>query len=139
MKEYKILIFILVKFFVILLVFWLLGYNYYLNYFNEIKKTCDPFTELVADQSITLSNFFGLGVEKGKADPFPYISLLFKGERFAIVNEGCNALSVIIFFVAFVFALSSKFLRTFTFILLGIIILHISNIFRISLLSCWSN
>jgi exosortase family protein XrtF len=51
------------------------------------------------------------------------------------IVEGCNALSVIILFVAFVVAFSGKWIQTIGFILLGSILIHIMNVLRIAILS----
>jgi exosortase family protein XrtF len=53
----------------------------------------------------------------------------------ARIVEGCNAVSIIILFIAFVVAFATKFKPTFVFILLGSLILYVTNIFRIALIS----
>lgn len=45
--------------------------------------------------------------------------------------EGCNAISVMILFVAFVFAFY-RGVKTFTFVAVGIVVIHISNVLRIA-------
>ncbi|MCB9202318.1 MAG: exosortase family protein XrtF [Flavobacteriales bacterium] len=134
-SEFRVLLLLLAKFIGLYLVL-IFVYNLYLTYFNDTLQTCDPFTEIVANQSVRISKWIGLDVSTGKADPFPYISLLMeRGKRYAIVNEGCNALSVMIVFVAFIFAFPSRWYKTLSYIVLGILFLHITNISRIALLS----
>ena len=53
----------------------------------------------------------------------------------ARVIEGCNAVSVMILFAAFVFAFSTQWKKTLLFILFGIVLIHVLNVIRIALLS----
>lgn len=53
----------------------------------------------------------------------------------ARIVEGCNAVSVMILFASFVMAFAGKFKRTLAFILIGIILIHILNLFRIAFLA----
>ena len=49
--------------------------------------------------------------------------------------EGCNAVSVMILFAAFVFAIPQRLMPTFIFILLGTVLLYGMNVLRIALIS----
>ena len=51
------------------------------------------------------------------------------------VVEGCNALSVMILFAAFVVAFSGKWLQTVGFIVVGTVLIHFLNLLRIAFLS----
>lgn len=54
---------------------------------------------------------------------------------FIQIIEGCNAVSVMILFVAFVVAFSNGFWRTFLFVLVGLLLIYILNISRIILIT----
>ena len=51
------------------------------------------------------------------------------------VVEGCNAVSVMILFAAFVVAFSGRLKHTLLFIIAGVLIIHVLNILRIVLLN----
>ncbi|TDL99205.1 MAG: exosortase family protein XrtF [Flavobacteriaceae bacterium] len=53
----------------------------------------------------------------------------------AYINEGCNAVSLMLIFVAFVFAFYNGFVKSLLFCLGSIVFLHFTNIGRITLLS----
>lgn len=54
--------------------------------------------------------------------------------RLTRIVEGCNALSVMILFVAFIIAFSGKWVVTFLYMISGIFIIHFLNVIRIALL-----
>jgi len=134
MKEFKLLFILILKFAMFLILFGI-GYNYYLSYYNNTLQTCDPYTNWISNLTVGLSNFFDLGVESHKIDPYHHTFLAKDKKVFAIVNEGCNSISVMILFTAFIFAFSRKWLNTSLYIIFGIIVLHFSNIARISFLT----
>jgi exosortase family protein XrtF len=63
------------------------------------------------------------------------IKLFLNNVYVARVVEGCNALSVIILFAAFVVAFTGKLKHTILFIFGGSLLIHILNVLRIALLS----
>jgi len=63
------------------------------------------------------------------------IKLILNDVYVSRVVEGCNALSVIILFAAFVVAFSGKWKHTIGFIIVGSLLIHILNVLRIALLS----
>jgi exosortase family protein XrtF len=63
------------------------------------------------------------------------MKLIIDGVYVLRVVEGCNALSVIILFAAFVVAFSGKWLTTICFLLVGSVLIHMMNILRIAVLS----
>ena len=111
-----------------------ISYQYYLSSFDAQKATVDSFTQLVAEQSATVLSWFD---SKSYTMPHlkePCVKLFYKGKYISRIIEGCNAISVLILFVSFVFAFSGKFKNTLVFILLGILLIHVLNIVRIALL-----
>jgi exosortase family protein XrtF len=53
----------------------------------------------------------------------------------ARIVEGCNAISVIILFIAFVIAFKGDFKKTVLFVLAGSILIHLLNVVRIALIA----
>jgi exosortase family protein XrtF len=110
-------------------------YSCYLSRFDEDKFETDGITIMVAKHSADFVNLTG-----NTASVMPH-----KSEacyRFFVNNalvlrivEGCNAVSVMILFVAFICAFSTTLRRTALFILAGIVVLYVLNILRIGLLA----
>lgn len=133
-REYRLFFVFLFKF----LIFYIVltgAYKIYLNQFDKDKYEVDGVTEHVAKSTAVLMNFFNQ-----EARTFPHetencMRFVMKDRQISRIVEGCNAISVIILFVAFVFAFSNGFKKTFTFILIGSIFIYILNIIRISLLN----
>ncbi|MXN91009.1 exosortase family protein XrtF [Flavobacterium sp. Sd200] len=109
-------------------------YWLYLSRFDAAAFEPDGVTRIVAEQSCDLANFFG--AESGLRPHSGEASLRFfvHGKAVARVVEGCNAVSVVILFAAFVVAFSGTFKKTLLYILAGILIIHVLNIIRIALI-----
>ena len=133
-SQYKPFFSFLIKFLLFYIVFAFV-YKMYLGQYDIEKKEVDYFTEVVASQTVDLLNFcFGEAAQK----LHPYeasLKIYFKHKYLARVVEGCNAISVMILFAAFVFAFSSQWKKTTLYILIGISVIHILNIIRIAVLS----
>nr|WP_294939434.1 exosortase family protein XrtF [uncultured Flavobacterium sp.] len=132
--QYKPFFLFLVKF-IALYVVLTVAYKFYLNQFDESRNEVDGFTQIVAEQSKELLFFFGKDTRTVANASEPSVYLLYKNKYVARIVEGCNALSVMILFAAFVFAFSSKWLKTGLYILIGCLIIHVFNVVRIALLA----
>jgi exosortase family protein XrtF len=109
------------------------SYQYYLNHFSGENREPDPFTIMVSDQSKWVVSQLGYETKT-------YIKLNDAFTRFYVDNkyvarvvEGCNALSVMILFIAFIIAFKGKVWHTLGFSFFGIFIIHVLNIVRIAL------
>jgi exosortase family protein XrtF len=126
----------LFKFFTAYLVLFL-AYSVFLD-FSEGSGgplACDTITVQVAKDSNKLVNLFGY---QGETRPSPYFrseDLYVNGKVIARVIEGCNAMSIMILFAAFVWAFASKPKPTLVFLVAGLAILYITNILRIAFLT----
>lgn len=90
-----------------------IGYNLYLNVSDGSKFYPDYMTNLVAKQTNALIN--GIGYE-AKVMPHPIepsMKIIINGKFVARVIEGCNAISIIILFIAFIVAFAGRFKTTF--------------------------
>lgn len=109
-------------------------YNQYLSQYKDIKYPIDPFTESVSYQVKYISNLFGNTTEIYKFPAEQWTRLFYIDRYVARIVEGCNAVSVMILFVSFVIAFAGKFKKTLVFIIIGVVMIHILNLFRIAFL-----
>ena len=130
MKDFKEILLILLRF----LWIWLIFFIVYQIFLNQYKADIDPITRFISDQSVFLLNKTGF-VTRTKDFYLRETILFYINEKPATrMIEGCNAVSVIIMFLAFIFAFY-KGIKTFYFSFVGIIILYILNLFRIYVLN----
>jgi len=119
--------------------FLLLGiYSFYLSK-TQIKENnlfvCAPITKNVANQASTLINFFGYNSSVVQHDKELSIKVLVNDKYIARVIEGCNSVSVIILFLAFIIAFQGSLKNTIWFGLLGSVLIYLVNLIRIVILS----
>lgn len=133
MKEYLPTLKILGRFLLVYLLL-LLGYQLYLNYYQG-RSFIDPFTNWVGEQCAFVQNKVGYETQmvpnEARKGNFFYVKDIWA----TIMVEGCNAASIMILFVSFVFAFFKGWLRTLLFSVVGLVILFILNVLRIVLLN----
>ena len=127
-NDFKPILKILLRFVIIYLVMVFL-YQVYLNRTEGISL--DPFSVFVGEQVTSVQNFFGISskfeiLENQQAARFIVID-----KYVSRMVEGCNAISVMILFLAFIFAFYKGF-KTFIFAIAGLVLLHIMNVLRIA-------
>lgn len=132
--QYRPFFIFLLKFFVAygVLTFF---YQIYLNGFDAANFETDGFTKSVAGQTKDLLLLFGQEAYTLPHPTQPSVKLFLNDKFIARVVEGCNAMSVMILFVAFIIAFKGRLKQTILFILAGILIIHILNVLRIALLT----
>ena len=109
-------------------------YFYYLDYWRA-RQVVDPITNLVGQQVQWTLKYLGFN---GVVTPWAgtedlVISVM--NQPVARLVEGCNSLSVMILFAAFVIAIPQKIARSLLFLLFGFMALYAINILRIVLIS----
>ncbi|MES2811931.1 MAG: exosortase family protein XrtF [Bacteroidota bacterium] len=129
-QQYKPFLLFLGKFFLSYLVLTVL-YKTYLLYFGE--GTVDEITSNVAYLTQKISNLFGVDITTVKK--LLHYQIMYKGKFTARIIEGCNAISVIILFIAFIVAFSGKLKVTLLYIFGGSLLIYILNVFRIIFLT----
>lgn len=132
--HYKPFFAFLIKFLLFYLVL-ALAYKMYLSHYDAAKNEVDYFTEVVAHQT---KQFMAVSTDKiaiVKHNQESSFKILYQGKYVARVIEGCNAVSVMILFAAFIVAFSTQWKKTVFYILFGLVLIHILNIIRIALLS----
>jgi exosortase family protein XrtF len=107
----------------------------YLNSFDIKANEIDGFTEIVADQTRWLTEKMGYEVHIALHPEQPSVKFILNDVYISRIVEGCNALAVMILFMAFVIAFKGNIKKTIAFIALGIIAIHLLNIIRIALIS----
>jgi exosortase family protein XrtF len=127
LKDFKPVLGILLRFIIIYLVL-LFAYQFYLNSFQNMGL--DPFSRMIAEQVRYFQNLFGFQTQLYDDVKGEQVYFYVKNEYPTRMVEGCNAVSVMILFVAFVFAFY-KGKKTFVFVLIGLILLYIMNVLRI--------
>lgn len=133
MKEFKPLILFLARF---LGTYILLSFIYklYLDQYIPFNNP-DPFTKFTSDTTAFFLNKTGQIAYSNISINQPWMHLTLNGKIASIVNEGCNAISVAIIFVAFIVAFYTKSKETFIFTVIGLLLLFVMNISRIALLN----
>ena len=133
-KQYRPFFIFLLKFFSVYVGLTII-YQIYLNQFEStLLFKVDDFTQFVARQVQKTLQFFNFDSNTELHNNQASVKLFIEHVYVAQVVEGCNALSVIILFTAFVVAFAGRWVHTIIFIILGSILIHILNVFRIALL-----
>lgn len=112
----------------------ILIYQLFLNQYDAEKFETDGMTQLVARQAQDALAVFDYGAKLIPLPEEPSVLVMVDRKSIVRIVEGCNAVSIMILFTAFIIAFSGKFLRTFGFIIAGILAIHILNVLRIAFL-----
>ncbi len=116
--------------FIIFYVVMVFAYQLYLNQYQN--SGLDPFSTWVMKQTDFLQNLMGYPSQMVEGRPEEETTWFFvSGNYVSRMVEGCNAASVMILFLSFVFAFY-KGAKTFLFVALSLIALHIMNVLRIA-------
>lgn len=128
-SDFKPVLKILLRF-ILIYVVMVLAYQFYLN---EFKNTgLDPFSRWVMEQTTFVQNFLGYPSKMIPGEPQQETTWFFvSGKYVSRMVEGCNAVSVMILFLSFIFAFYKGF-KTFLFVGAGVFCLHVMNVLRIA-------
>ncbi|MDP3311733.1 exosortase family protein XrtF [Lutibacter sp.] len=135
MQSNKTILLFLVKFFGTYLLLFLLYSIYLKNTQNTTIFSCDPITSNVAKQTNYLLKNLGYNISYEQHANELSVNLMINNHVIARVIEGCNAISIIILFIAFIISFANKFKPTFFFIIIGSSFIYIFNIFRIAIIT----
>jgi len=111
------------------------GYKFYLDVSDGSKYYPDYITHTVAKQSEELLNVFGYKSEALTHPDEPSMKLIVRNKYVARVIEGCNSVSVIILFIAFIIAFAGRKRTTFMYVLAGSVLVYAVNLLRIVVLA----
>jgi exosortase family protein XrtF len=124
----------LIKFLSIYLGFSIL-YGFYLKSYDASLYEVDIITEQLSYQTKEVLVFLGQDAAIQKHATESSYKLILNGKVVARIIEGCNAISVMILFAAFVSAFSSTPKKTIGFIIAGFCLIYLLNLIRIILLT----
>jgi exosortase family protein XrtF len=127
LKDFKPVLGILLRFIIIYLVL-LFAYQFYLNSFKA--DGLDPFSRMIAEQVSHVQNTIHYPTYLYNDVKEEQVWFHVKSSYATRMVEGCNAVSVMILFVSFIFAFY-KGTKTFVFVGAGLILLYIMNLLRI--------
>ncbi len=136
MKSNKTVVIFLIKFFGAYALLFAI-YSFYLSKNQQTGNyfACAPVTKNVAVQTQFVLNALGYEAEIEQHLSELTIKLFLNKQYVARIFEGCNAVSIIILFIAFIIAFAGKFKTTLLYILFGSLIIYVVNIVRIALIS----
>ena len=136
MIRYKKITLFLIKFFGTYFLLFAL-YAYYINNTQQKGNVfgCSPLTVKVADQTTAVLNFFGYNASSVQHEKEMSVKLLIDNVYIARVIEGCNSMSIIILFIAFIVAFAGKPKVTIIYALIGSFIIYSINVLRIAFLT----
>lgn len=109
-------------------------YQYYLDYYHS-QGLPDYITQLVARQTEAVISTFGYTASVAPSAEFPLMELYVNEAFIARIIEGCNSISLVILFLAFMLSFIGKPKPTFLYIFAGTVIIYGMNIVRIAVLS----
>lgn len=127
LKDFKPVLGILLRFIIIYLVL-LFAYQFYLNANKD--SGLDSFSTMIANQVNGIQNVLGYPSQLYNDVNNEQVWFYVKKQYVTRMVEGCNAISIMILFVSFVFAFY-KGSKTFIFVLAGLVLLYIMNLLRI--------
>ena len=110
-------------------------YNLYLEFFRSPIYFPDYITHLVAKQSEILISSFGYNAQILPHQSELSMKLIVNEVYLARIVEGCNAISIIILFIAFVLSFFGRLKLTLLYLLAGSVIIYAMNIIRIAILA----
>lgn len=132
MSKNRTIIIFLIKFFATY--FILTGiYSVYLSksQSNTTLFSCAPITRQVAEHVKTVANIFGFDSEIQQSQTELSINFFLNGQHVINVVEGCNSVSIIILFLAFIIAFKGDLKDTFFYGIFGIVTIYLVNVLRI--------
>jgi len=127
LKDFKPVLGILLRFIIIYLVL-LFAYQFYLNSFKD--SGLDPYSRMIADHVRIVQETLGFKTLLYDDVPKQQIWFYIRTTAVSRMVEGCNAISILILFLAFIFAFY-KGTKTFVFAGISLLLLYVMNVLRI--------
>lgn len=128
--EFKPALYFLGKF----LAFYFAGNILYGLYVESYEQRPDGMTLSTTAQTSWLLNRMGYDADLGDVPGTRKVALIESGDVVLFVFEGCNGINVMIVFVAFLVAFGGPWKALAVFLPAGLLIIHLFNLLRISLL-----
>jgi len=112
-----------------------LGYYGYLQLEYTAINYPDPVTAMVSRQTQSILQWLGYEAQIYNAPSNPSVMLYINDQIIYRVIEGCNAVSVMLLFAAFVIAFAKAWKKTIIFILIGFVLIYLVNLARLVVLA----
>ncbi|MGB0806452.1 MAG: exosortase family protein XrtF [Salibacteraceae bacterium] len=129
-KKYKSVWMFLLRFFGA----YIIGVFLYNSYLSQYVTEVDNVTRMVTEQVATMLSVTLPEISCVYSTVNPMAEIQYFGVTLMVLIEGCNAISVMILFVAFLVAFQGKLKTYFWFVPSGILILYLANLVRIYLI-----
>ena len=126
----------MIKFFLTYFIFFAI-YSFYLNE-NQQKQDgfkVDPITKMVANQTVAVINYSDYFANTSQHQEELSMKIYVEKTYVSRVIEGCNSVSIVILFIAFIVAFSGGLKATILYSLVGSLLIYGMNILRIAFLS----
>jgi exosortase family protein XrtF len=94
----------------------------------------DPITAQVSYQTQELLRLMGYEAQTLNSPELPSVMMFINEVKVYRVIEGCNAVSVMILFTAFVVAFARGWKKTLFFLIIGIVFIYLVNLIRLAVL-----
>lgn len=136
MKNQRSIVLFLVKFFLSYFLLFVIYSTYLQKTQSKVDGfACSPITVQVANHTSSTLSFFGVDNTIQQHEKELSVKLMVKEQYTARVIEGCNSVSIIILFLAFIFAFSGPIKATVLYGLIGSVLIYIVNVLRIAFLT----
>ncbi len=134
--QYRLFFIFLIKFLLFYILFSFLYKGYLNQYKNDLNgRKTDVITKSVALHTNYLLRFLDQDSKIEVNNKEGSVKMIFKERYVARVIEGCNAISIMILFAAFIFAFSAQLKQTTLYIAFGVLTLYVLNIGRVAFLT----
>ena len=114
-----------------------LAYAFYLNKTQKKSSVfaCAPITNTVAKHTEVMAHFLGYDIVTNQNTQELSLNIIYNKKPVLRLIEGCNGVSVIILFIAFIIAFKGSLKATIVYTIIGSTIIYWLNIFRILVLT----
>lgn len=127
-------VFKFVGIFAMLYILFSIGYYFFINIEWGQQLYPDPITAQVAYQTQELLRLVGFEAQTLNSPELPSVMMFINEVQVYRVIEGCNAVSVMILFTAFVVAFARGWKKTLSFLIIGIVFIYLVNLIRLAVL-----
>lgn len=107
-------------------------YQLFLQRSIDVYYEVDAITLSIAKQTEFVLHLFGFEASLEAMPGKQAVKLFLEEQPIVRIIEGCNAVSVMVLFTAFVIAFKGTLRKTLLFLFIGILMIHILNVLRIA-------
>jgi exosortase family protein XrtF len=127
-------VFKFVSVFAVLYILFSVGYYLFIGMEWGQQLYPDPITAQISYQTQELLRLVGYNAQTYNSPTHPSVIMFIDEFKIYRIIEGCNAVSVMILFTAFVVAFARGWRKTLSFLIIGIVFIYIVNLIRLVVL-----